>query len=133
MICTEEYLDEVLARDEIILDAYDPETLASIGFAAKTVKDPESGCEITDLMIRCPCDDGYRWRFFISVANEDENGHLYGFRDRLMSRPGFEWREFNDLRRMSKFNAGTDVDEWMIAVLREMIERDAITIREAEA
>lgn len=132
MNCTEEYLDEVLARDEIILEDYRPETLASIGFEPKTVTDTESGRSITDLMLRCPCDAGYRWRFYISVANEDENGHLYGFRDRLMSHPGFEWREFNDLRRMSKFNAGTDIDEWMINVLREMIERDAITIMEAD-
>ena len=133
MNVTEEYLDEVLAREEILLETVDTEKLKEMGFEPKTIKDPETGAEVTDMMLRCPCDDGYRWRFFVSISQEGEDLHLYGFRDRLMSRPGFEWREYNDLRRMSKFNAATTVNDWMVETLRAMLETDAVTIREAEA
>ena len=133
MNVTEEDLDAVLAREEILLEGCDPANLREMGFEPKTVEDPETGLQVRDLMLRCPCDDGYRWRFFISISEEGGALHLYGFRDRLMSRPGFEWREFNDLRRMSKYNAATTVNDWMVETLRTMLVRDAITIREAEA
>ena len=133
MNVTEEYLDGILGREEILLETVDTEKLKEMGFEPKTIEDQETGLQVRDLMLRCPCDDGYRWRFFISISEEGGALHLYGFRDRMMTRPGFEWREFNDLRRMSKFNAATTVNDWMIETLRTMLERDAVTIKEAEA
>lgn len=132
MICSEEYLDGVLARESIALSGFDAEKLKVLGFKPRTVTDGTTA--VTDLMLRCPCDQKHRWRFYIAaVDNGDGTGLLYGFRDGLMSRCGFEYREFNDLRRMSKYNAGQDVDDWMVAILRTMIEQDAVTIEEGSA
>jgi hypothetical protein len=130
MKCTEAYLDELLNRETIELKAIDRNQLAILGFEPKTVSDGEN--EVTDLMIRCPCDEGYRWQFYAAVAETGEGaGVLYGFREGMMTAPGFEYREYNDLRRMSKFNCGQEVDEWMVGLLRALIEQDAIEPEEA--
>ena len=130
MKCTEAFLDELLNRESIVLKSFDRNQLAILGFEPKTVSDGES--TVTDLMLRCPCDEGYRWRFYAAVAEiGDGNAVLYGFRDGMMTAPGFEYREYNDLRRMSKYNCGQEVDEWMVGLLRALIEQDAIEPEEA--
>ena len=131
MKCTEAFLDELLGRETIELQSFDKEKLAALGFEPKKVSDGES--TVTDLMLRCPCDQGYRWRFYAAVVeNPDGTGILYGFRNGMMTSPGFEYREYNDLRRMSKFNSGQEVDGWMTDLLRTMIEQDAIVPKGVE-
>ena len=130
MNCPEEYLDGVLARETVALAGFDAEKLQGMGFAPKIVTDGTNTA--VDMMLRCPCDQKHRWQFYIAVVdNGDGTGYLFGFRDGMMTGSGFEYREFNDLRRMSKYNASQDVDEWMVRTLRDMIEQDAITIKEA--
>lgn len=131
MKCTEAYLDELLARETIELESIDTTQLEALGFEPKTVSDGES--TVTDLMLRCPCDQGYRWRFYAAVVeNGDGTGILYGFRNGMLSGCGFEYREYNDLRRMSKYNCGQEVDAWMVGLLRALIEQDAIKPKAAE-
>lgn len=131
MKCTEAFLDELLGRETVELQSFDKEKLAALGFEPKEVSDGES--TVTDLMLRCPCDQGYRWRFYAAVVeNPDGTGILYGFRNGMMTSPGFEYREYNDLRRMSKFNSGQEVDGWMTGLLRTMIEQDAIVPKGGE-
>ena len=130
MKCTEEYLDALLGRESIELARIDKDILHTFGFEPRIITDGEN--TVVDLMVRCPYDDGRRWRFYIAIAEaEDGTGILYGFRDGLLTPPGFEYREFNDMRRMSKYNANQDVDAWMVDTLRSMIEQDAIEPREA--
>lgn len=132
MRCTEEYLDGLLARETITITAKDNEKLAGMGFRPERISDGTA--TVTDLMLRCPVDKGHRWRFYIAVAdNGDGTGTLYGFRSGLMSFPYFEYREFYDMARMSKYNADTQVYDWMVQKLREMVEQDAVTPSEAVA
>ncbi len=131
MRVTEEYLDAILDREHIHLDAYDFDRLTALGFGPRQVS--EGGQIVTDLMIRCPCDGAYRWRFYIAIADNPEGGaELYGFRDGMITAPGHEYREFNGLRQMSRFNAGQDIDGWMVETLRTMMETDAVTVQEAD-
>ena len=121
MKCTEAFLDELLNRESIVLKSFDRNQLAILGFEPKTVSDGES--TVTDLMLRCPCDEGYRWRFYAAVAEiGDGNAVLYGFRNGLMTEPHFEYR---------KYNCGQEVDAWMVGLLRALIEQDAIEPEEA--
>ena len=130
MKCTEEYLDGLLGRESIELARIDKPALAALGFEPRIITDGDN--TVVDMMLRCPCDQGYRWSFYVAIAeNEDGTGTLYGYREGLLTAPGFEYREYNDMRRMSKYNAHQDVDEWMVRTLRDMIEQDAIEPKEA--
>lgn len=132
MKCTEEYLDDLLGRESIELARIDKAILSTLGFEPRIITDGDN--TVVDMMARCPCDQGRRWRFYIAIAESgDGTGILYGFRDGMLTLPGFEYREFNDMRRMSKFNANQDVDAWMVDTLRSMIEQDAIEPKGAVA
>ena len=129
MICSEQYLDALLDRDAIALTGYDAEKLALLGFVPRTVGSTEEGT-VTDLMLRCPCDQAHRWDFYVAVCDFSDGPYIMGFRDRVMGAPGYEYRHFADMATMSKYNASTEVYEWMIATLRAMIEADAVQIAE---